>query len=190
MKLIVGLGNPGKQYDNSRHNIGFGVVDRLARQNNIELTRTKHQARYGSGTVGSELVVLLKPQTYMNLSGQCVVQALAFYKVDPSELLIIADDMALELGRLRIRSKGSAGGHNGLQDIIKKLGHSDFSRLRIGIGAAGPGQAVGHVLGKFDDAEQDTIDSAVKQAAAATKCWIENGIDKTMNRFNPGKDVT
>jgi len=183
MKLIVGLGNPGSQYKDNRHNVGFGVIDALTRRWEIELSRRKHHARYGSGTHGAEQVILLKPQTYMNNSGSSVAEAVNFYKTAPTDLLVVSDDMALELGQLRLRRQGSAGGHNGLKDIIEKLGCDDFARLRIGIGPASF-DAVGHVLGAFSPQEKDVVGSAIEKAARAVECWLNEGIDQAMNEYN------
>jgi PTH1 family peptidyl-tRNA hydrolase len=156
----------------------------LAKQWNTTLTRHKHEALFGRATHHDEQLVLLKPQLYMNRSGISVAQATAFYKVGPDELLVIVDDMALELGRLRLRLQGSDGGHNGLRDIIERLGHDDFARLRIGIGATEFGDASGHVLGRFSPAEKKVIDPAIERAAQAVKCWLEQGIDQAMNKYN------
>ena len=184
MKLIVGLGNPGKEYHKSRHNVGFGVVDLLARRWQVALDRRRYQGQFGSGVYATEKVLLLKPRTYMNRSGGSVAEALAFYKLELSELLVVLDDMDLELSRLRLRRGGSAGGHNGLQDIIDKLGSPDFARLRLGIGAAEHNDAVAHVLGRFDAAQEQKIEEAIETAADAVECWISQGIDEAMNRFN------
>ena len=185
MKLIVGLGNPGQQYQGSRHNVGFRVIDQLARQWSVDLSRHKHQAVFGKTMRLGLPVGLLKPQTFMNRSGESVAQALAFYKILPADLLVIVDDMNLQLDQIRIRPKGSAGGHNGLQDIIDKLGRDDFNRLRLGIGSAEPDKAVDYVLGNFMEAEQKTIEQAVRRAAEAAQCWADLGIEQVMNRFNP-----
>ena len=184
MKMIVGLGNPGSEYCQSRHNVGFCLVDELSKRWSIELTRRKHQGRYGNGQFGGEQVVLLKPQTYMNCSGSSVAEAVRFGNMASGDLLVVLDDMALETGRLRLRSQGSAGGHNGLADIIEKLGTEEFGRLRIGIGPPGYGDAVGHVLGKFSPEEEEIVGSSVKRAAEAVECWIQSGMDKTMTEFN------
>lgn len=192
MKLIVGLGNPGKEYHKSRHNVGFGVVDLLARRWQVALDRRRYQGQFGSGVYATEKVLLLKPRTYMNRSGGSVAEALAFYKLELSELLVVLDDMDLELSRLRLRRGGSAGGHNGLQDIIDKLGSPDFARLRLGIGAAEHNDAVAHVLGRFDAAQEQKIEEAIETAADAVECWISQGIDEAMNRYNrrPQEDQT
>jgi len=183
MKLIVGLGNPGERYHHSRHNLGYKVVDELARTWSIEVRRLKFQGLFGQGTVGGQTVALLKPETYMNLSGGSVAEAVRFYKILPGELLVVVDDMDLEPGRMRLRASGSAGGHNGLKDIIARLGSDEFSRLRIGIGAA-VGGGVGHVLGTFLPEEQSVIDEACERAVGAVECWLKAGIDQTMTRYN------
>ena len=184
MKLIVGLGNPGKQYRESRHNVGFMVIKDLCRRWGVEASRRKHQGRVGSMVRNDEQILLLQPQTYMNLSGESVAAAVNFYKVEPVDILVILDDMALELGQLRLRPKGSAGGHNGLNDIIIKLGGDDFARLRIGIGTARGAGAIGHVLGQFEKEEKKIIASAVEKAAEAVECWLTEGIGMAMNKYN------
>ena len=184
MKLIMGLGNPGAEYKASRHNIGFSLVDLLAQRWSVDIRREKHDALFGQGSYHGEKALLMKPITYMNRSGKSALQAVKFYKIEQSDFMVVFDDMDLDLGQLRLRSQGSAGGHNGLQDIIDRLGTHEFARLRIGIGSAGPGRAVSHVLGKFADEEADAITPALEQAANAVECWIANGIDTAMNRFN------
>lgn len=184
MKLIVGLGNPGSEYKATRHNIGFCLVDLLAKQWSIDIKREKHNALFGQGSIRGDSVILLKPLTFMNLSGKSVLSAVKFYKIDQKDFLVVVDDMDLELGRLRLREKGRAGGHNGLRDIIDRLGTSEFARLRIGIGAARGAQAVGHVLGNFHADEKDVLEEVLEQAADATQCWVADGIAKAMNGFN------
>ncbi len=184
MKLIVGLGNPGPEYRNSRHNIGFMVVERLAQKWGIDLSRNKFQGIYGNGTCAFESVVLLKPQTYMNRSGGSVLQAMVFYKADLEDLLVVYDDLAIDLGVLRGRAKGSAGGHNGVKDIINRLGCDDFSRLRVGIGAPRFGNTVKHVLGDFTDDEQNIVCDSIARASEAVESWVNNGIKDMMNSFN------
>ena len=185
MKLIVGLGNPGPQYVGTRHNVGFEVVDELGRRHGISVEREKFHAWYGLGRIVGEQVLLLKPTTYMNRSGRAVVAAGRFYKLELDDLLVIADDMALPTGRLRMRAQGSAGSHKGLQDIIERVGGDQWCRLRIGIGAA-PGSGTSHVLGRFGAEEEELIEQAVARAADAAQCWMEQGPQQAMNRFNVG----
>ncbi|MBN1844243.1 MAG: aminoacyl-tRNA hydrolase [Sedimentisphaerales bacterium] len=186
--LLVGLGNPGRQYETSRHNVGFRVIDLLGRRWRIELTRQKHEGLLGEGRRQQHRIILLKPQTYMNRSGQSVRAAVQFYRVAPQRLLVIVDDFALELGRLRLRTQGSAGGHNGLEDIIAQLGE-EFSRLRVGIGSARPGCAVAHVLGHFAPEEQPLVAGILERAADCAECWLRDGAACAMERFNrtPGE---
>lgn len=188
VKLIVGLGNPGRQYQDNRHNLGFWVVDLLSASWRIEVTGKKHKALYGRGRWQDQSVVLLKPQTYMNRSGESVLSAMSFYKVLPSDIFVILDDIALPLGQLRIRPQGSAGGHNGLKDIIRHLGRDDISRLRIGIGAAESGQVVEHVLSCFIDSEKPTIEDAVQRARECVECWLVKGIQAAMTKYNQKVD--
>lgn len=184
MKLIVGLGNPGRQYLRSRHNIGFRIADALADRWSVPLTRMQHEALAGSTVKRNQKIVILKPQTFMNLSGASVAAAVRFYKAQPEDLLVLLDDMALPLGQLRLRATGSAGGHNGLADIIDRLGANEFARLRVGIGAAHPGHAVAHVLGDFTEDEETIVQNAVDHAADATECWLHRGISTAMNQYN------
>jgi len=185
MKLIVGLGNPGKEYEQTRHNIGYCVVDALAQRWQIEVHKNRFSGRTGGGQIKGLSVLLLKPTTYMNLSGRSVREAVAFYKLSPADLLVVADDLALPLGRLRFRPQGSAGGHNGLTSIIQELGGDDaFARLRMGIDAAVGARMVGHVLGTFSPEEQELINQAIRRAADAVECWLTDGVDKAMNTFN------
>jgi len=184
MKLIVGLGNPGRQYENTRHNVGFRVIGEVARRWQIEVTRHKFSGRFGGGRVRNQPVGLLEPTTYMNLSGQSVREAVAFHRVPIDDLLIVVDDLALPLGRLRIRAKGSGGGHNGLTNVIDELGDDGFARLRIGINWVSGRQAVDHVLGTFSAEEEPVIAPAVFRAADVVECWVEAGIETAMNRFN------
>lgn len=188
MKLIAGLGNPGREYEATRHNLGFRVLDALARRGHIELTSTKFSAESGQGVLGGHKVLLLKPQTYMNLSGQSVGPAAHFYKVAPEDLVVIHDDLDLALGRLQLRQGGGTGGHNGIKSIVQCLGTSDFVRLRIGIGKPpGPDpkqRVVGHVLSKFDAGERSLIDDAVETAARAVETCLAQGLAQAMNAFN------
>lgn len=184
MKLVVGLGNPGRQYEGTRHNVGFRVVDELARRWQIETRKRKFRSLAGGGAIRDERVLLVKPQTYMNRSGAAVQDALAFHKVAPTDLLVLVDDMALPLGRVRVRARGSAGGHNGLADIVRQLGGDAFARLRIGIGQVGGERMVGHVLGTFGPEEEQVVTRVIQRAADAAECWIAQGVESAMNEFN------
>lgn len=183
MKLIVGLGNPGRQYENTRHNVGFRVIDRLAEKLDCTVEKEKYKALIGECRLGGEKLLLVKPQTYMNLSGEAAAALAGFYKIEAEDIITVYDDLALETGRLRIRTKGSHGGHNGMRSIIALLKTEKFARVRIGIGK--PQIAVSdYVLGRFSPAEEALIAQAVAEAAEAVMLIIEKGIDKAMNRFN------
>jgi PTH1 family peptidyl-tRNA hydrolase len=181
--MIVGLGNPGKRYAGTRHNVGFAVLDHLGRQLGLEIKKKKFGALLGEGVVGDKKLLLLKPMQYMNKSGQVVATAAGFYKLGRENVLVVTDDMALEPGRIRVRAKGSAGGHNGLGDIIARLGSEEFARLRVGIGGGG-GMGADYVLSRPAGAEEALLADAIEKAAQAVVCWIEEGIDSAMNRFN------
>ena len=183
MKLIVGLGNPGSKYAGTRHNIGFDVLDYLARQHQVSLAQERFHAWFGRGTIAGQPVVLLKPTTFMNRSGQAVQAAGRFYKLALEDLLVILDDLALPVGKLRLRPQGSAGSHNGLQDIVDRLGSQDFARLRIGIGAATIDPAA-YVLARFSPQEQEAVAQAIPRAAEAVTWWLADGTESTMNRIN------
>ena len=184
--LVVGLGNPGDKYENTRHNVGFMVADELAERQKVPVQRLKFKALTNLVTISGEKVLLMKPVTYMNLSGEAVDQAADFYKIPPDHVLVISDDTALAPGRLRIRKGGSAGGHNGLKNIIQHLGTDQFPRVRVGVGEKPhPDYDLADwVLGKFVGEDKKTMDQAVKRAADAVECLIQNGPDKAMNRFN------
>jgi PTH1 family peptidyl-tRNA hydrolase len=184
VKIVVGLGNPGNEYVNTRHNIGFKVIDSLSEQLNIDVKKRKFGARFGIGEFSDKKLILLKPWRYMNRSGHPVATAVGFYKLDLNNLLVVLDDMALPPGKIRIRPGGSAGGHNGLDDVIEKLGTEKFSRLRIGIGQSGRENAVDFVLDKPAKEDRVLLDEAVQRAKQAVLSWMENGIDVTMNKFN------
>ncbi|MDR0965636.1 MAG: aminoacyl-tRNA hydrolase [Myxococcales bacterium] len=188
MKLIVGLGNPGREYEATRHNLGFRVVDALAARAHIDLMSTKFSAESGQGALAGHKVLLLKPQTFMNLSGQSVGPAAHFYKVAPEDIVVIHDELDLALGRLQLRSGGGTGGHNGLKSIVQCLGSGDFVRVRVGIGKPqGPEareRVVGHVLSKFSVGEASQIDEAIDSAAQAIEALLEGGLAKAMNAFN------
>lgn len=190
MKLIAGLGNPGRKYTETRHNVGFRVIDALAHRNGIELNRENFSAMTGDGRCGGEKVLLLKPLTYMNRSGRSILQAVQFYKCTAEDLLVVVDDMALPVGRMRLRAGGSAGGHNGLADIIQRCGGDQFARLRIGIGAVSGARMVGHVLGAFDQDEEPVIGRMVDRAAQAVEYWVAEGVEAAMNRYNGLSDIS
>lgn len=184
MRMVVGLGNPGDEYRNTRHNMGFKVIDALAAALDIDTGQRKFGARFGSGEFAGKKLILLKPWRFMNRSGHAVATAVGFYKLDVANLFVVTDDMDLEPGRIRIRAKGSAGGHNGLADIIEKLGTNEFARCRIGIGRSGEQQAVDFVLDEPTQADKAMLTGATERARDAVLCWIEHGIDRAMNMFN------
>lgn len=186
MYIIVGLGNPGKQYENTRHNIGFDVIETLAELDHVAVLEKKHKAIIGKGFVSGQKCVLAKPQTFMNLSGESVRQLLDYYKVDETaELIVISDDVSLEVGQIRIRKKGSAGGHNGLKSIIAHLGHDSFVRIKMGVGEKPPGYDLAdYVLGHFTSQERKVMDEAARRAAEAIRVIIAQGPDAAMNDFN------
>lgn len=186
MYLIAGLGNPSREYENTRHNIGFDAVSLLAEQEGIRMLEKKHRAVLGKGIIRGQKVILAKPQTYMNLSGESIRELVNFYQLDPAgQLVVISDDINLEPGQIRIRKKGSAGGHNGLKNIIANLGGDDFIRIRIGVGQK-PEQydLVNYVLGHFSQAERKVMDEAAAEAAEAVRVILSEGPDAAMNRFN------
>ena len=185
VKLVVGLGNPGSQYEDSRHNVGFRVVDILSARHGIRLGEYRFSSLIGYGKIAGSDVVVAKPLTYMNRSGLAVDTMVDWYNVDPSDVLIILDDVALEQGMLRLRTKGSDGGHNGLKSIIRILGTEEIPRLRVGIGKPNPTMDMTtHVLDRFDKEELPIIKEAFTRAADAVSVWIEHGIDQAMNEFN------
>ena len=184
--LLVCLGNPGDQYENTRHNIGFMVADELGERHNIPIQRLKFRALTNTITVGDEKVLLMKPVTYMNLSGEAVHEAAAFYKIPPERVLVISDEVSLAPGKIRVRRSGSAGGHNGLKNIISHLGTDQFPRIRLGVGQKPhPDYDMADwVLGKFQGEDKKAVEEAVKRAADAAECLIREGVDKAMNRYN------
>jgi PTH1 family peptidyl-tRNA hydrolase len=185
VKMVVGLGNPGKEYVDTRHNIGFRVIDSLAEALKIDVRKKRFSAYLGSGEFADKKLILLKPMRFMNCSGRVVATATGFYKLVLSNLLVVTDDMALPPGRIRVRMKGSAGGHNGLADVIEKLGTENISRLRIGIGQSDEEMAYDYVLSKPTKADRPLLDEAITKARDAVLCWVEYGIKATMNEFNP-----
>lgn len=183
MYIIAGLGNPGREFENTRHNAGFNVLDYFASEHNIKINRTKFKGLCGQGTVGSEDVLLLKPQTYMNLSGESILDAVQFFKIDIKNLIVIYDDVSIPLGRIRIRPSGSDGGHNGMKSIIYLLGRNDFPRLRVGIGAP-ENDMIDYVIGRFSDDEEKIMEDIYKTSCEAAGTIVEKGIVQAMNQFN------
>ena len=186
MRLIAGLGNPGRQYDGTRHNVGYEVLDRLARRHAPgAVARSRFHGVLIEAEIEGGRALLLKPTTFMNRSGQAVAEALHFYKLDPAaELLILVDDTALPCGTIRVRAEGSAGGHNGLADIEQSLGTTTYARLRIGVDAPGGIPQESYVLGRFRPEQRELVEPALDDAAAAAACWMSQGITEVMNRFN------
>lgn len=189
MFFIVGLGNPGTRFNATRHNIGFEVIERLAYDHNIKVDKKKHHAFIGKGVIKGEKVVLMMPQTYMNDSGRSIADALNFYKESADSVIVVYDDTSLDIGRLRIREKGSAGGHNGIKSIISHLGTQTFDRVKVGVGEKPPGwDLADYVLSRFEGAEMTTMQASVKMSADAVVAMIDEGVATAMNRFN-GKTV-
>lgn len=186
MKLLVGLGNPGRQYADSRHNVGFMVVDELVRRwKSAELRHDRDfEALVGEAQVGPERVLLLKPLTYMNLSGRSASAAARFYKIPLPDVLAVYDDLDLPLGQLRVRAEGSAGGHRGMEDLIRMFGSTAIGRVRVGIGKVHRAATVGHVLGTFSPDERESAEQGIASAADAVECWVREGITTAMNRYN------
>ncbi|MHC4571410.1 MAG: aminoacyl-tRNA hydrolase [Planctomycetota bacterium] len=184
IKMVVGLGNPGKKYVDTRHNAGFKVIDLLAEALKTDVKKRKFGAYLGEGELAGKKLILLKPRRFMNRSGQVVATAVGFYKLDLSDLLVVTDDMALPSGRIRIRSKGSAGGHKGLTDVIEKLSTESIGRLRIGIGQSGEEASVDYVLDKPTEAERPLLEEGIERAREAVLYWVEHDIDTAMNKFN------
>jgi PTH1 family peptidyl-tRNA hydrolase len=184
IKMIVGLGNPGDEYSDTRHNTGFKLIDLLAETLGVKVKKRKFGARFESAEYADKKLILLKPWQFMNRSGQAVATAMGFFKLRVSRLMVITDDMDLEPGRIRIRAKGSAGGHNGLADIISKLGTNEFARCRIGIGRGAEADAVSYVLDRPSEEQESLLAAAIERARDAVLCWIEFGIETAMNKFN------
>lgn len=185
MKLIVGLGNPGAAYRHTRHNVGFEVLDRLASRLDLEFSREKFGGQIAGARVEGEKVLLLKPLTYMNLSGESVAQAARFHADSPADILVVYDEVDLPVGALRLRKQGSAGTHNGMKSVVEGLGTDEVPRLRVGVGAElTRGERIAHVLGKFKPEERDVIEQAIERAVDACVCFLKEGLDAAMNRFN------
>ena len=185
MKLICGLGNPGKKYEQTKHNMGFQVIDQLGETYHIPVNKIKHRALEGNGIVAGEKLVLLKPQTFMNLSGESVKEAMQFYKLSVEDLIVIYDDISLPVGAVRIREKGSAGGHNGMKNIIAHLGSDQFVRIRVGVGAKPAGwDLADYVLSGFAANEQKEVQDGIGLAAKAVDLLVREGLPKAMNQVN------
>ncbi len=188
MKFIIGLGNPTAQYVGTRHNIGFDVITRLADDHRISVTEKKHKALCGKGIIGGEKVILIKPQTYMNLSGESVREVLDFYKAGPEDIIVCYDDISLAPGQLRVREKGSAGGHNGIKNIIAQLGTEQFARVRVGVGEKPSGwDLADYVLGRFSVEEEPLMREALADAARACEMFVMDELSAAMNLFNKKK---
>lgn len=183
--LLVCLGNPGREYANTRHNIGFLAADVLEKRTGVKFNKLKYRALTGEVELGGQRVLVVKPQTYMNLSGEAVKLAGGFYKIPPDHILVLYDDVSLPLGKLRIRASGSAGGHNGIKNIIAHLGTDAFPRIKVGVGApAQPDGMVDWVIGNFTASERKVVDAAIDRALDAAACVIEYGVSEAQNRFN------
>ena len=186
--MIVCLGNPGEKYAKTRHNAGFMAADALEREYGIKINKLKFKALTAVANIGGQSVLLMKPQTYMNLSGEAVGEAARFYKIEPAHILVVSDEMSLAAGKMRIRRKGSAGGHNGLKNIISHLGTDEFPRIRIGVGAPGPDgdheEVIDWVIGSVPQGELKLIAETATKAAEACACYIKDGPEQAMNRFN------
>jgi PTH1 family peptidyl-tRNA hydrolase len=183
-RMVVGLGNPGKKYARTRHNIGFRVVDSVAESLGIKLAEKKFGAVLGHGEFEGVKLLLLKPQKYMNLSGQVVATAAGFYKLGLTDFLVVSDDTALEAGRVRIRANGSAGGHKGLADIIRKMKSNEFARLRIGVGRSDSQPREDYVLSEPTSEEKELLEQGIRNAKQAVLCWLSKGVEAAMNEFN------
>lgn len=185
MYLIVGLGNPEEEYANTRHNMGFNVINKIAQQYNIEVTKTKFRGLCGSGNIEGEKVVLLKPQTYMNLSGEAINQYLAFYKIGPEDLIIVYDDIDTPAGMIRVRKQGSAGTHNGMKSVVSCVGTENFARVRIGIGMPEyKSDLVNYVLGNIKEDDKIILEKGIESGKEAVIEIIKNDIDSAMNKYN------
>lgn len=186
MFIIAGLGNPGKEYEGTRHNVGFDVIDRLADQYNISVEERKHRAFCGKGIIAGQKVLLVKPQTYMNLSGESIRSVLEYYKVNETqEFLVVFDDVSLDVGQIRIRKKGSAGGHNGIKNIIAQTGTTEFQRIKIGVGEKPKRHDLAdYVLGHFSRAEREQMEEGYDRAVKAIELMVNGQVDEAMNEYN------
>ena len=185
MYIIAGLGNPGSKYEKTRHNMGFNTINKISQQYNIEVKQNKFQALYGSGMIEKEKVILLKPQTYMNLSGNSVKEVVDFYKIEKEKILVIYDDMDIEPGKIKIRKKGSAGGHNGMKSIIQMIGTEEFPRIRVGIGRPiRKDDEINYVIGAIPEEDLKRLDEGIEKAQKAVEEILRNGVDSAMNKYN------
>jgi PTH1 family peptidyl-tRNA hydrolase len=184
IKLVVGLGNSGLRYARSRHNVGFMIVERFAHAHHLRFARKRFNAEIAEGAIDGARVMVAKPQPFMNLSGESVGKLFAFYKIAPHDLLVVYDDLDLPLGKMRMRPKGGAGGHHGMESIIARIGTSDFPRLRVGIGRPNPDDDIDHVLGNFERDERKLMDETFTRVIEAIEAWLAHGINTAMNRFN------
>ncbi|WAW15044.1 aminoacyl-tRNA hydrolase [Peptostreptococcus equinus] len=185
MYIIIGLGNPGKKYERTRHNAGFDVIDKLADKHSIKVDKIKHKALIGEGRIGNEKVVLVKPQTYMNLSGESVISLVNFYKIDLKNLIVIYDDIDLDVGKLRIRKKGSAGSHNGMKSIIKCINSQEFPRVRVGVSKPQAGRDLADfVLSRVSKEQVEDMESGFDKAVKTVEEIIDKDIDSAMNKYN------
>ncbi|MDL4840473.1 aminoacyl-tRNA hydrolase [Aquibacillus rhizosphaerae] len=185
MKCIVGLGNPGKKYEKTRHNVGFMIIEEIAKRNNVKLNKKKYNGKFVVETIGQEKVVLLEPQTYMNLSGESVRPLMDFYNISAEDVVVIYDDLDLPPGKIRLRQKGGHGGHNGIRSMIEHLGTKEFKRIRVGIGRPTiPMPVSDYVLGRFSSEDQDSINESIIRAAEACETWFSKPFQEVMNDFN------
>ena len=184
MYLIVGLGNPEEEYSNTRHNMGFNVINKLAEEYKIDVNRNKFDALLGTGSIEGEKVILLKPQTYMNLSGKSIIQVVNFYKIPLQNVFVIYDDIDIEPGLIRIRKKGSSGSHNGMKSVVAELNSEDFARIRVGIGKPENNDMINYVIGKIPKEGQEPLEEGVLKAKQAVVEILKNGLDRAMNKFN------
>ncbi len=185
MFLIVGLGNPERKYEGTRHNVGFEAIDAISQKYGIEVNHKEHKGIVGKGIINGHKVMLVKPQTYMNLSGECVFELTEYYDVEPTEeLIVISDDVSLSTGNIRVRKKGSAGGHNGLKNIIGLLDTNEFPRIRVGVGECGKGDLIAHVLGRYDEEDRKRVDSSFDKVIGALELFLDGDLDAAMNKYN------
>lgn len=184
MYLIVGLGNPEEEYSNTRHNMGFNVINKLAEEYKIDVNKNKFDALLGTGSIEGEKVILLKPQTYMNLSGKSIIQVVNFYKIPLQNVFVIYDDIDIAPGLIRIRKKGSSGSHNGMKSVVAELNSEDFARIRVGIGKPENNDMINYVIGKIPKEGQEPLEEGVLKAKQAVVEILKNGLDRAMNKFN------